>query len=123
MRMSQLSRTRFARLALAVGTAAVLILTVSAAPKPAAPATTVLEYKMPAGRALTYQGKSEEAQVMEIQGQSMETHTTGTNTFTFKAKGPQDKNLLLGVSLDDVAVTVTSSARPIANSSASPCTV
>ncbi|MGZ8878697.1 MAG: hypothetical protein ACXW2O_11265, partial [Candidatus Aminicenantales bacterium] len=110
MRMSQLSRTRFARLALAVGTAAVLILTVGAAPKPAAPATTVLEYKMPAGRALTYQGKSEEAQVMEIQGQSMETHTTGTNTFTFKAKGPKDKNLLLGVSLDDVAVTVTSSA-------------
>ncbi|MGZ5469128.1 MAG: hypothetical protein ACXW2H_08280 [Candidatus Aminicenantales bacterium] len=111
MRMSQLSRTRFARLALAVGTAAVLILTVGAAPKPAAPATTVLEYKMPAGRALTYQGKSEEAQVMEIQGQSMETHTTGTNTFTFKAKGPKDKNLLLGVSLDDVAVTVTSSAQ------------
>ena len=66
---------------------------------------------MPAGRALTYQGKSEEAQVMEIQGQSMETHTTGTNTFTFKAKGPKDKNFLLGVTLDDIAVTVTSSAQ------------
>jgi hypothetical protein len=73
--------------------------------------SAVLEYKMPAGRVLTYQGKSEEAQVMEVMGQSMDTHTTGTNTFTFKAAGSKDKNLLLGVKIDDVAVTVTSSAQ------------
>ena len=71
----------------------------------------VLEYKMPTGRALTYQSKSEEAQVMEIQGQPMDTQTNGTSTFTFKAKGLKDKNFLLGVTIDDVAVTVTSSAQ------------
>lgn len=71
----------------------------------------VLEYKMPAGRTLTYQAKSEESQVMEIQGQSMSTDTTGTSTFTFKAKGPKEKNFLVGVSIDDIATTVTSSAQ------------
>jgi len=76
-----------------------------------ASASAVLEYKMPAGRVLTYQGTSEEAQVMEVMGQAMDTHTTGTNTFTFKAAGSKDKNFLVGVKIDDVAVTVTSSAQ------------
>jgi hypothetical protein len=48
---------------------------------------------------------------MEVMGQAMDTHTTGTNTFTFKAAGSKDKNFLLGVKIDDVAVTVTSSAQ------------
>jgi hypothetical protein len=82
----------------------------SIAPAPA-PAATVLEYKMPAGRALTYQTKSEEAQVMEVQGQSMDSQTTGASTFTFKAKGLKDKNFLLGVTIDDIVVTMTSSAQ------------
>jgi len=84
---------------------------VSLASAPAPAATVVLEYKMPAGRALTYQSKSEEAQVMEIQGQSMDTHTTNTATFTFKAKGLKDKNFLLGVTIDDIAATMASSAQ------------
>ena len=83
----------------------------SVAPAPAPAATVVLEYKMPAGRALTYQSKSEEAQVMEVQGQSMNTQTTNTSTFTFKAKGAKDKNFLLGVTIDDIAATVASSAQ------------
>ncbi|MBE0711847.1 MAG: hypothetical protein IH583_05635 [Candidatus Aminicenantes bacterium] len=74
-------------------------------------ATVVLEYKMPAGRALTYQSKSEEAQVMEVQGQSMDTQTTNTGTFTFKAKGLKDKNFLLGVTIDDIVTTMTSNAQ------------
>ena len=41
----------------------------------------------------------------------MDTHTAGTNTFTFKAAGSKDKNFLVGVKIDDVAVTVTSSAQ------------
>jgi hypothetical protein len=77
--------------------------------KPAAPAGTVLEYKMPAGRALTYLAKGEESQVMEIMGQSNNTQTASTGTFIFKSKGPKEKNVLLGVTLDDMAVTVTSS--------------
>jgi hypothetical protein len=76
-----------------------------------ASSSAVLEYKMPAGRTLTYQGKSEEAQVMEIMGQAQDTHTASTNTFTFKAAGTKDKNFLLGVTLDDIVVTVTSSAQ------------
>jgi hypothetical protein len=97
--------------------AAILVLAAGAVqatpPKPgtAAPATVVLEYKMPAGRALTYQGKSEEAQVMEIQGQSVSTQTNNTATFTFKAKGMKDKNLVLGVTVDNIATTVTTSAQ------------
>jgi hypothetical protein len=83
----------------------------SVAPAPAPAATVVLEYKMPAGRTMTYQSKSEEAQVMEVQGQSMDTQTTNTSTFTFKAKGLKDKNFLLGVTIDDIAATVASSAQ------------
>lgn len=69
----------------------------------------VLEYKMPAGRTLVYQAKTDQAQVMEIQGQTMDTQTANTSTMTFKSKGPKDKNLLLGVTIDNIAITVASS--------------
>jgi hypothetical protein len=72
-----------------------------------APASAVLEYKMPAGRALTYQTSSEDAQVMEVMGQTMDTHIANTGTFTFRAKGQKDKNWLVGVTLDDIAASVT----------------
>jgi hypothetical protein len=83
----------------------------SLAPAPAPATTVVLEYKMPAGRSLTYLSKSEETQVMEIQGQAMDTQSTNTGTFTFKTKGLKDKNFLLGVTIDDVAATMVSSAQ------------
>jgi len=83
----------------------------SVASGPAPAATVVLEYKMPAGRVLTYQSKSEEAQIMEVQGQPMDTQTTNTGTFTFTAKGLKDKNFLLGVAIDDIAATMASSAQ------------
>jgi hypothetical protein len=41
----------------------------------------------------------------------MNSQTNGTSTFTFKAKGLKDKNFLLGVTIDDVTATVTSSAQ------------
>jgi hypothetical protein len=72
-----------------------------------APASVVLEYKMPAGRVLTYQTSSEDAQVMDVMGQTMDTHMTNTGTFTFKAKGLKEKNWLLGVTIDDIAASVT----------------
>jgi hypothetical protein len=104
------------RPAMAAAAAILLVLTVAAVPATttvtgAAEKPIVLEYKMPSGRALTYQSKSEEAQVMEIQGQPMNSQTNGTSTFTFKAKGLKDKNFLLGVTIDDVTATVTSSAQ------------
>jgi hypothetical protein len=104
------------RPALAAAAAILLVLTVAAVPATttvtgAAEKPIVLEYKMPTGRALTYLSTAEDAQVMEIQGQPMNTESKGTSTFTFKAKGLKDKNLLLGVTINDVAATVTNSAQ------------
>ena len=99
-----------AALAALIVLAGVALQATPTAPKASAPAATVLEYKMPAGRALTYQTKSEETQVMEVMGQSMDTHATNSSTVTFKSKGPKDKNLLLGVTLDEMAASFTSSA-------------
>lgn len=97
------------RPALAAAAAVLVVLACGAIPaKSAAPAAaTVLEYKMPAGRVLTYQTSAEDSRVMDIQGQSMDTTTTSKNTFTFKAKGPKDKNLLLGATVDDIAISIT----------------
>ena len=80
--------------------------TAPAAPK--APAGTVLEYKMPAGRVLTYTNTEEMAQVMEVMGQTVDAHTKGGGTFSFSAKGKKDQNLLLGVTIDDMSITITS---------------
>jgi hypothetical protein len=90
-------------LVLAAGT----VLATPAAPKAPAAATSVLEYKLPAGRTLTYQSKSEESQIMDVMGQSMDTSTTATSVFTFTSKGLKDKNFLLGVTIDDLGVSVT----------------
>lgn len=75
----------------------------------AAPAVLIPEYKMPAGRVLTYQSTSEESQVLDVMGQTMDTRTTGSSTFTFKAKGMKEKDLLLGVTIDDIAISIGSS--------------
>ena len=104
MRSSRLSHRRLARFTATVGAAALLVLTVYAAQK-----TTVLEYKLPAGRSLTYQYKQDQAQVMEVQGQTMDTQVSNANTVTFKSKGLKDKNLLLGATIDDITLTATSS--------------
>jgi hypothetical protein len=109
--------TLIGRPALTVAVAAILVLAagaVTAAPpasKSAAAAATVLEYKMPAGRALTYQDKTESTEVMEVMGQSMDTQSTNTSSVTFKSKGLKDKNFLLGVTIDDMVSTVASSAQ------------
>jgi len=79
----------------------------SAAPQGAGK-TVTLEYKLAADKSLNYLNSSEEAQVMEVQGQSVNTETKGTSKFTFKGKGLKDKNLLLGVTINDMAIAVTS---------------
>ena len=66
---------------------------------------------MPANRALTYVSKSEDSQVMEVMGQSMDTQSTSSSTFTFKSKGLKDKNLLLGVTVDQVNVKAKTAER------------
>ncbi|HPW17577.1 MAG TPA: hypothetical protein PLP83_04255 [Candidatus Aminicenantes bacterium] len=86
-------------------------LALSSAGPGAAPAqagkTAVLEYKMPAGRVLTYQTKSEMGTAMEVMGQSMDSTTTQSSTFRFASKGPKGKDLLLGVTVDDMTMSVT----------------
>jgi uncharacterized membrane protein len=94
-------RSVIKRAAFAAGLAAAIGLAAWAA------AATVLEYKLPAGRALTYDAKSEQAQVMEVMGQTMDTTTISTSTYTFKSKGLKDKNLLMGVTIDDMSISVT----------------
>jgi hypothetical protein len=108
------------RAALAASIAAILVLagcaaktaapgaaTTPAAAAVKAPSGTVLEYKMPAGRALTYTNSEEMAQVMEVMGQTVDSHTKGGGTITFSAKGKKDQNLLLGVTIDDMSMTIS----------------
>jgi hypothetical protein len=101
------------RIALAASVIAILALagcaakTTAPAAAPKAPAGTVLEYKMPAGRVLTYTNTEEMGQIMEVMGQTVDAHTKGGGTFTFSAKGKKDQNLLLGVTIDDMSVTIT----------------
>ncbi len=89
--------------------AAAAVLATAATPKAPAQAAVVLEYKMPSGRALTYQAKSEEAQIIEVMGQSMDTSTATVSDLTFKAKGKKDKDILLGVTVDDMSMSVVGS--------------
>lgn len=95
-----------AAVVLILAAGAALPASTSAAPQGAAKAVN-LEYKLASGKAWTYENSSDEAQIMEVQGQSMNTETKGTGKFTFKSKGLKDKNLLLGVSIDDMAISVT----------------
>ena len=73
----------------------------------AASAGVVLEYKMPEGRALSYQNTGEAVEATDMMGQSVETHMTGSEAFTIRAKGRKEGNLLLGVTIDGMSTTVT----------------
>lgn len=81
----------------------------AAAPQAKPGKAVVLEYKMPAGRSLTYQYKQDRAQAMEVQGQSMDSQVSNACTATFRSKGPKDNNLVLGVTIDDIQITVANS--------------
>jgi hypothetical protein len=92
--------------------AAFLVLagSVAATPPPTVPSaqsSVNLEYKMPANRALTYQITAEESQVLDIMGQTTTTSTATVSHFTFKAKGMKEKDLLLGVTVDDISMSIT----------------
>ncbi len=98
-----------AALAVALVLAAGAVTAAPAGPKAAAAASVVLEYKMPAGRALTYQVKSEEAQLIEVMGQTVDTTSATVSNVTMKAKGKKEKDLLVAVTVDDISVSVTGS--------------
>jgi hypothetical protein len=72
----------------------------------AAPAGIVLEYKMPEGRTLSYQDDTNTTEAQDIMGQLMESYTTSKSAFTYKAKGRKDQDFLLGVTIDDMSMSV-----------------
>jgi hypothetical protein len=78
----------------------------SVAPK-AEPAGVVLEYKMPAGRVLRYQIKEDMIQKSEAMGQTIESLSSGTATYAFQSKGRKDRDLLLGVTIEDKTMSMT----------------
>lgn len=108
----KMSKSVFGR-GLSAAAAVLLVLAAGAAlatpsaPRSGGQAAVVLEYKMPANRALTYQISAEESQVLDIMGQIQESSVATVSHFTFKAKGKKDKDLLLGVTVDDISMSVT----------------
>jgi len=99
-----------ARYFLAGAAVAMLILPAAAAtPSPSAPgaaaASVKLEYKMPSGRNLRYQAKEDQRQIIDMMGQIAETSSSSSSTFAIQPKGLQDKNFLLGVTIEDMSIS------------------
>jgi len=67
----------------------------------------LLEYKMPDGQVLKYEEKQEAREVGEVMGQTRESLAASTSAFSFRAKGRQGKDLLLGVTIDDMTQNIT----------------
>jgi len=106
------------RFAWAAGIAAILVLAGCAAKTsarvagaPAAselkPAGIVLEYKMPDGQVLRYEEKQEAREVGEVMGQAREAITVATSALSFRAKGRKGRDHLLGVTIDDMTLSIT----------------
>ena len=84
-----------------------------AAEKAGAPAAgtagIVLEYRMPAGRILRYTDKTEVREVTDVMGMTNESHSTLLSSLSFRAKGPKGADHLVGVTIDDLSITITGS--------------
>ncbi|MFO7732783.1 MAG: hypothetical protein R6X21_03945 [Candidatus Aminicenantes bacterium] len=100
------------RIALAAGLAVVLILaagaTFAGSPAAAAAAASVtLEYKMPSGQVLRYQTKEDQRQIIDMMGQVVESTSSSASKFSVQSKGRQDKNHLLGVTIDEMTINIS----------------
>lgn len=67
-----------------------------------------LEYKMPQGQVLRYREKQEAHEVGEVMGQTRESLLVVENAFSFLAKEPEGEDHLLGVTIDDMTMSVSS---------------
>jgi hypothetical protein len=72
-----------------------------------------LVYNYPADKAVSYLVKTTMAQIMDIQGQTMQTDVVSAFGFTIKATGRQDANLKLAITVDTLGQTTSS---PMGNS-------
>jgi hypothetical protein len=84
-----------------------------AAEKPGAPAAgpagIVLEYRMPTDRVLRYTDKTEVREVTDVMGMTNESHSTLLSSLSFRAKGRKGADHLVGVTIDDLTITITGS--------------
>jgi hypothetical protein len=67
-----------------------------------------LEYNYPADKTIIYAGKSTMAQIMDIQGQTMQTDVNSAMDCSVKAMGKQDNNLKLAIVVDTLGQTTNS---------------
>lgn len=72
-----------------------------------------LVYNYPAGKAVSYLVRTTMAQIMDIQGQTMQTDVVSAFGFTINATGMQDNNLKLAITVDTLGQTTNS---PMGNS-------
>jgi hypothetical protein len=71
-------------------------------------ASVVLEYKMKPGQVLRYQGTEDGREIVDMMGQIVESTTSSSSKFTFQTKDRQDKNFILGVTIDEMTISVNS---------------
>jgi hypothetical protein len=70
--------------------------------------TVNLKYNYPAAKAISYLNKSTMAQIMDIQGQTMQTDVTSAFGCSVKSSGNQDNNLKLEIFIDTLGQTTNS---------------
>jgi hypothetical protein len=67
-----------------------------------------LEYKYPADKAIKYMNKSIMAQIMDIEGQTMQTDVNSAFGCSVRSAGIQDDNLKLEFTIDTLGQTTNS---------------
>ncbi|MCK5597831.1 MAG: hypothetical protein KAJ04_10310 [Candidatus Eisenbacteria sp.] len=68
----------------------------------------ILEYRMSSGDAMSYSFTSSSIQTMEIQGQPVPVESVETLLFSVEPKGVKDGGHALGITIEDLSVTVSS---------------
>jgi hypothetical protein len=74
----------------------------------AAPAGTVLAYKLPAGQVLRYADETEVREVTDVMGQVSESLAKSTASYAFRGQGMKGQDLLVAVTIDDMALNISS---------------
>ncbi len=67
----------------------------------------ILEYRMSSGDTVSYRFTSDFVQTMEVQGQSVPVESTETILFSVEPKGVKDGDHALGITIDDMTMSVS----------------
>ncbi len=68
----------------------------------------ILTYRLPENQVFQYQTSNDDTQKLTVMGQVMENKTAASSKFSVQAKGLKEKNLLLGVTIDDMKINISS---------------